>query len=141
MVISATLLLFDLYSAYGMISHEAFSIILSESYRVEEKNNYRIILGNNFPGGNPTPHYVLNKDYLSRKYQDRHNYNCPTKIYQRGLEVRIKNKQIKLEKARREERIERNLHPHFDCYENAGKRNGTWKKRHYPYGHWKVKSK
>jgi len=100
-----SLILIDLYSACGIIGNEVFGMLLSDSYRTEEKNYYGTILKNNFPRGNPIPHSELNKDYLSRRYQDRHNYNRATKICQRGLEKRIENKKLKMKKAKREQGI------------------------------------
>lgn len=100
----------DLYSSFGIINYEAFEMLLSNSYSVEEKNYYRTILKNNFPRGNPIPHSELNKDYLSRRYQDKHNYNHATKICQRGLEKRIENKRLREEKrfkkAQKEQKIQ-----------------------------------
>lgn len=95
MRIPISLILIDLYSACGMIGDEAFGIALSDSYRREEKNYYETILRNNFPRGNTIPHSDLTKDYLSRKYQDRNSYNRVTKICQKGLEKRLRNKEIK----------------------------------------------
>ena len=103
-----SLILIDLYSACGIIGNEVFEMLLSDSYRTEEKNYYRTILKNNFPRGNPIPHSDLNKDYLSRRYQDRHNYNRATKMPFKGLQKRCNQdfrNFVKQRKAQREQKI------------------------------------
>lgn len=71
---------------------DIWSMILSNSYRIEEKNYYGTIIKNSFPRGNPCPYPTIKLDGLIRRHQDRQNYNRPTNISQRGLELRIKNK-------------------------------------------------
>jgi len=124
MKISNLLLVYNIFCGEYQ---EPFDMLLSQSYRVEEKDYYRTILKNNFPRGIPDPHSDLNKNYLSRKYQDRHNYNKPTKICQKGLEKRIENKRVKekarIEKARTEQKIK-------EAFSRKIK-NKTYNKRHH----------
>ncbi|VVB83039.1 Uncharacterised protein [uncultured archaeon] len=82
---------------------DVFDIL--ESYRIKDDEKSLRAVKSNFPRDSPIPYLNLDRSYLLRKYQDRHNYNRATKICQKGLEVRLKNKEIKRKKAQREKGI------------------------------------
>ena len=64
-----------IYDVFREEDQELFDICLSQSCRIEDKNHYGTILQNNFPRGIPCPYSNLNKNYLLRKSQGRHNFN------------------------------------------------------------------
>jgi hypothetical protein len=84
-------------------SYEEFEMLLSQDIRFAEKNHFSTFMRGNFPKNSPIPYSDLSGNYLVKRYQDRHNYNKPTKICQKGLEKRIENKRIK--EMKRTERI------------------------------------
>jgi len=135
MRISVSMLLIDLYSTIGIINYEEIDRIISGVYRTEEKNYYGTLLRNNFPRGNPIPHSNLNRDYLARTYQDRHNYNRPTKMPFKGLQKRVnqdfKNfvKQIASENEQKiEEAFDRKI-KNKTYHKRHHSQNGNWKSR------------
>ncbi len=126
MRIPISIILVDLYSATGIHSHEEIDIILSESYRIEEKNHYGTILRENFLRENPISYSGLNKEYLSRRYQNRHSINHPTKIPFNGLQRKI-NQELKREIKQRKTENEKKIKEAF-----ARKiKNKTYHKRHH----------
>lgn len=120
MRIPVSVILLDLYSSCGILGEEAFDI-LSDLRRTEEKNHYGTILKTNFQQGSPI-NYSQNRSYI-RKYQDRQNHNRPTKICERGLEKRIANQKLKMQKVQKEEKIK-------EAFARKIK-NKTYHKRHH----------
>ena len=104
MRIPISLLLIDLYSACGISGDEAVGIALSDLYRREEKNYYGTIIRNNFSINNFIPYSDLDRNYLLRRYQNRHNYNHYTKMPLNGLQKRCNNDFRNLAKQRRFEK-------------------------------------
>ena len=103
---SVSIMLMDLYAVMGAISYEALGIVCEDLRRTEEKNYYRTIIKNNFQQRDQI-NYSPNRDYI-RKYQDRQNYNRPTKMPFRGLQKIVNQnlrKEIKQIKAKNEKSI------------------------------------
>jgi hypothetical protein len=98
----------SIFSGLGGDSYNAFEILLSDLDRRKEEHYYATIIKNNFPRGNPCPHSDLTKYYLSRQYQDRHNYSRPTKMPFNGLQKRA-NREFReseiVAKVREEQKI------------------------------------
>lgn len=100
--------------------------MLLQDYRIEEKNHYGTILRDNFPRGIPSLYSELNKEYLSRRYQNRHSINHPTKIPFNGLQRKI-NQELKREIKQRKAENEKKIQEAF-----ARKiKNKTYHKRHH----------
>jgi hypothetical protein len=117
-----------IYSAFCGEYYELFDMLISQSHRTEEKNYYETIMKSNFPRISPLPYSDLNKDYLSRKYQDRHNYNRPTKMPFNGLQKRA-NREFREGEIIRKEGLEKNIQKAF----SRKIENKTHKKRHHPH--------
>ena len=123
---SVSIMLMDLYAVMGAISYEALDIVCEDLRRTEKKDYYRTIIKNNFPRGNPIPYSVSTKNYLLRKYQDRQNYNRPTKIPFRGLQ-KIVNQNLRNEIKQRKAENEKGIKKAF-----ARKiKNKTYHKRNH----------
>ena len=112
-----------IYNVFCGEYQELFETLLSQSYRIEEKNHYSTIIKDNFPHNHPIPYTDLSKNYLSRKYQDRNNCNRPTKICQKGLEKRIENRDSKMKKVQNERKIQQAFSRKI--------KNETYNKRHH----------
>ena len=68
--------------------------------------------------------FNVSKNYLLRQKQDRYGFNRKTQISQRGLEIKLKNLEVKRQKVKRDERIRRDF-----LYDNTKSRR--WAKRHH----------
>ncbi len=98
------LLSFSLYasvfSKFFDINYDIFDRRKSDIYRRGE---------NNFSGNNPSLYSDLNKGYLLRIHQDRHNFNHPVKRPYSGLQKRVNREfrnEITQRKAQNEKKIQ-----------------------------------
>lgn len=98
--------------------------MLLQDYRIEEKNHYGTILRDNFPRGIPSLYSELNKEYLSRRYQNRHSINHPTKIPFNGLQRKI-NQELKREIKQRKAENEKGIR---DAFREDSLRNKEYKR-------------
>jgi hypothetical protein len=115
-------------SAFCGEYYELFEMFLSQSYRVGEKNYYDTIMKSNFPRTSPLPYSDLSKNYLAKKYQDRHNYNRPTKMPFNGLQKKA-NRGFRESKIIMKDYKEQKIKEAF-----ARKiKNKTHQKRHHPH--------
>jgi hypothetical protein len=79
-----------------------------ESYRISDDEKSLRAVKSNFPRDSPLPYFNLDKNYLLRKYQDRHNHNHLTNMPFNGLQKRVNREfreDIKQRKAQKEQKI------------------------------------
>ena len=84
---------------------ELFDIL--ENYRINDSEKSARIIKSNFPRSSPIPYSNLDRSYLLRRGQERHGYSKGTKICQKGLEVRTKNRELREKKIQKEILIQR----------------------------------
>ena len=110
----------NFYEEYG----ELFDIL--KSYRISDDEKSMRAMKSNFPRDSPLPYSDLDRNYLLRKYQDRHNYNRPTQMPFNGLQKRadrgFRESRI-VAKVREEQKIKKAFSRKI--------KNKTYMKRHH----------
>ena len=106
-----------LSSKFFDINYDIFGIRSPKISRTEE---------NNFSKNNYFPHSDLNKDYLLRRHQDRHNFNHSAKRPYSGLQKRV-NREVRNEITQRKAQNEKKIQQAF----SRKIKNKTWCKMHH----------